>query len=205
MKRKKHTRTVETQEVIVTMSTGTIVQCLPISLSLAAIRNTVDLPDVPTYTQTDVAGAEMEHEYDQKAIDDKHTPQEDKDAWAEYKVQLVKASTERSMRIYSRVARKGIKVIKGLSMGKFIADLKEDGIDPPTDKKELKRLYADLEIFACPDDFNQVLMGIQLASGVDEEVIKEAEERMFRPLGEPDGEDAGSDSGDPETGQKEAG
>ena len=88
-------------------------------------------------------------------------------------------------------------------MGKFINELKEDGIEPPTDKAKLKRLYADLEIFASPDDFNQVLMGISLASGVDEEAIKAAEDQLFRADGESDGQDAGADPGDSEAGQKE--
>ena len=197
MKRKQHTRIVETQEVLVTCSTGTVVQCLPISNTLAAIRNTVELPDAPTYTMKDVAGAEIDVVYDQVAIDDPNTPQEDKDAWAAYQVALAEATAERNSRLYSRVCRKGIKVVKGLSMGKFINELKEDGIEPPTDEAKLKRLYADLEVFASPDDFNQVLMGISLASGVDEEAIKAAEEQLFRPLGQPDGADTGTDTGDP--------
>jgi hypothetical protein len=204
MKRKKHTRVVETQEVLVTCSTGTVVQCLPISNTLAAIRATVELPDVPTYQMTDVAGSVIDVEYDQAAIDDENTPEEDKTSWAEYQAKLAEATGERNNRIYARIVRKGVKVVSGLSMGKFIADLKEDGIEPPTDKKKLKRLYADLEIFACPDDFNQVLMGISLASGVDEEAIKAAEDQLFRPLGEPDGQDAGADPGDSETGQEQA-
>lgn len=202
MKRKKHTRKVESPEVEIEMSTGTIVRCLPISATLAAIRNTVQLPSVPTYTMKDVAGSEIDVEYDQAAIDDEHTPQEDKEAWAEYQRELAKATAERNKRLYSRVCRKGIKKVKGISMGKFIEDLKEDGIEPPTDKKKLDRLYADLEIFASPDDFNQVLMGISLASGVDEEVISQAEDRLFRPVGKPDGEDATADPGDSVEGQK---
>lgn len=204
MKRKKYERTVTSPEVLVTVSAGTIVRCLPISNALAAIRNTVDLPDTPTYTMKDVSGAEIDVEYDQKAIDDPNTSKEDKEAWAEYQIALAAAITERNRRLYSRVVRKGTKVAKGKSMGKFVAELKEDGIEPPTDKKKLKRLYADLEIFTSPTDFNAVVAGIALASGVDAEEIKAAEDRLFRPVGKPDGEDAETDPGDSEERQEEA-
>jgi len=197
MKRKKHTRIVETQQVLVTCSTGTVVECLPIANTLEAVRNTVELPAKPTYSMKDVAGSEIDVEYDQAAIDDPNTPQADKDAWAEYLVKNAEAEAERNRRIYSRVARKGIKIVKGPSMGEFIDDLKADGIEPPTDKNKLKRLLADLEVFASKDDFNQVLMGIYLASGADEESIRAAEEQLFRPVGQPDGQDADADPGDP--------
>ena len=202
MKRKKHTRVVETQEVLVTCSTGTTVRCLPISATLQAIRETVKLPDPPTYQMKDVAGSVLDVEYDQDAIDDPNTPEEDKQAWAEYQQALAEATAERNRRIFSRVCRRGIKVVDGLSMGQFIKDLKEDGIDAPTDKTKLKKLYAELEVFASPDDFNQVLMGISLASGVDEEAIRAAEERLFRPVGESDGQDTGTDPGDSGQGQE---
>lgn len=197
MKRKKHTRTVETAQVLVTCSNGITVECLPIASAIQAVRNTVESLAKPTYTMTDVAGAEIDVEYDQAAIDDPNTPQADKDAWAEYLVKSAEAEAERNRRIYSRVARKGIKVVSGPSMGEFIEDLKADGIDPPTDKNKLKRLYADTEVFTTPADFQQVLMGIYLASGADEEVIREAEERLFRPVGQSDGADTGTNSGDP--------
>ena len=203
MKRKKHTRKVEFPDVTIETSNGTVVRCLPIANSLQAIRNTVELPSPPTYQMTDVAGSVIDVEYDQAAIDDENTPQEDKDAWKQYQKDLAEATRQRNDRIYALVIKKGIEVVKGTTIGQFCEELHEMGIDPPADKTKLRRLHADVEIFSCPQDFTQVMVGISMASGVNEEAIREAEERLFRPVGELDGQDTGSDSGDPGTGSEE--
>jgi len=204
-KRKTYRKQVtsSTTDVEVTLSTGVTVRCFPIVATLDAIRNTVPLPDKPTYTMTDVAKAKIDIEYDQAAIDDENTPPEDKKAWTHYLQEAQKAQAERSHRIYSRIARRGIKVIGGgMSKSEFIEELEADGITPPENKHAFNLLYTQLEVIATPDDFQAVMIGISVASGVDPERIAAAESKIFRPVGKLDGEDAGTDSGDAQEGQE---
>ncbi len=195
--------------VEIELSTGAIVRCLPILAGIEAIRNTIEFPEKPTYVIKGVGGSEVETAYDQAAIDDPSTPEEDKAAWAEYLADFAAVTTRRNTLVFNRVIRRGIKVIKGgmgsggISKADFIAELKEDGADVPEGKGAFNRLYVRLEIILTPQDFEAIMTGIAIASGADAERVKEAEDRLFRAVetGQEIHTDNDADSGDSSKGQ----
>ena len=165
-KQYKNKVTTVVPNVEIELSTGAVVRCMPILASIEAVRQTVEQPEKPTYEMKDAGGAVMHIPYDQAAIDDPTTSPEDKALWAKYLADSAAASRQANTRIYNRIIRRGIKIIKGgigsggLSKAAFTAELKEDEIDVPENKTAFHRLYVRLEIIATPDDFEAIMLGI---------------------------------------------
>jgi len=190
----------EDGRVIVTTSRGVRGACQPIAMMLEAqeqnIRASIEWPEVPTYTFTDVAGTEITRPHTQGTIEDPGTSEEDRAAWADYLLVQQEAQTEfddrRNNGIMRLLAVEGFEVLDGDDGWERRHEAY--GMSVPDDEFEKTVHYFFTEVIGTPDDAYQIMLGIYRASGYDEEVLGQIE-AGFRPeVGSPGEAGAGDDA-----------
>lgn len=190
--------------VIVTTSRGIRVVCKPVATMLDGIDEEehrkalaeVGVPSVPTYEVKDVSGDVSAVEYDQEAIDDPNTPDEDREAWEEYRDKLAQAealaqqrSNDRMMRI---IAVSGTEILDPEPEDEWTARHEFMGWDVPKNKYERMYHYFRREVVGTQDDGYKLIAGISAASGMSQEVLAVIEDRFRRAMGQ---DDAAADPG----------
>lgn len=183
-------------KVIVATSRGQRVECLPIATMIDEIRATYEarIPPPPTYTITGAGGDEVEADHTEDTIADEATSEEDKAAWAEYKVQELKIRAEMNERIMRAVAVKGIHVLDMPPEKEWLAEHEFLGLEVPEPSHERLYHYIKTEVLGTMEDGINITAGIYRASGLDEEVLTRIEDSFRAPVGEDDGQNAGTDT-----------
>lgn len=154
-------------------------------------KNQGKLLDPPTYTTKLPGGGSQTHEYDQEAIDDASTPEEDKKLWEQHLKDVAEFNTDFSEQSMKMILYDGIQC-------EMPEDWEEEqrwmGIEIPENKFDLKVHYLQTEVFKTPLDLQNVVQKIMSASmkGVDEEAVAAAMS-SFRSAQETGGEQANTD------------
>lgn len=172
----------EDGRVIVETSRGTRGVCKPIAMMIESqesnIRESVDWPEIPTYTFTDVAGTEIERQHTQGTIEDPATSEEDRVAWADYLLAQQAAQAEfderRNNGLLRLLAFEGFEVLDGADDG-WERRHELYGMVVPTDEFEKTIHYFQTEVIGTQDDVFNIMLGIYRASGYDEEVMAKVE------------------------------
>ena len=207
--------------IVVTTASGWEVECQPVAdLLLRVGQNLVEpeLPDVPTYVVTGAGGETETRTYDQEAIDDPKTPDEDREAWATYLDE--KAAYDAAMEAVEQkrnelrgrfMALRGVKV-RGLpgdletwaneQRTLFGFEIEDDGLPHSA---ALLLAYIDQHIIRTQADGAKVTAGIMRASGLAQEALDSVEATFLDSLGQAGRANAEGDQGVPdETGSAES-
>jgi hypothetical protein len=183
MSKKKH---------IITTSRGVKIECQGIAAALETqesnIRESINWPDKPGHTITDVAGSTMETPLSQAYIDSGHATNEEKDAWAEYLVKLAEAEAEFKVKLdrprMLLIAYKGIRVVDGDLEKKWAEEHPLMGMTLPDSAPERALHFLMTEIMGdLGDDLAAIMVGIYAASGADPELLGQAEATFRAEMG----------------------
>lgn len=195
--------------VVTTTSSGWEIECMPVAdLLLRTGQNLVepDPPDPPTYTITGAGGETDERAYDQEAIDDPNTSDEDREKWtvyleakADYDAKMAAVEQKRNEMRGRFMALRGVKVRnlpddldtwaeeQRVLFGFEIAD---DGL--PHDAA-LRLAFIDNEVIRTQTDGAKITAGIMRASGLAQEALDSVEATFLDTLGRGNGADAEGD------------
>jgi len=186
--------TIEDGSVIVTVSTGVRLKCLPYwneVIMAGSALSFPDKPDAPTYTMIDADKDEFEIPYTQEAIDDPKTPDEDKALWAEYLDQMAEYDSEvMQIRGQKELMRTRVMSLKATEFADPFdldawAEEQRDyyGIPAPKDPRDLRLYYFASEVVKVELDGAKIMAGIARASGMTEDQLDSIEELFPDPLG----------------------
>jgi hypothetical protein len=199
--------------IVVTTASGWEVECQPVAdLLLRVGQNLVEpeAPEPPTYTVTGAGGETEERTYDQEAIDDPKTPEEDQVLWQAYLIEkrdydaAMAAVEQKRNELRGRfMALRGVKV-RGLptdletwaaeQQTLFGFEVEDDGL--PHDAA-LQLAFIDQHVIRTQADGAKVTAGIMRASGLAQEALDSVEATFLDSLGYTDGADAERDPGVP--------
>ena len=199
--------------IVVTTASGWEVECQPVAdLLLRVGQNLVEpeLPDVPTYVVTGAGGETEMRTYDQEAIDDPKTPDEDREKWAAYLDEktaydaAMEAVEQKRNELRGRfMALRGVKV-RGRpddldawadeQRTLFGFEIADDGL--PHDAA-LLLAYIDQHVIRTQSDGAKVTAGIMRASGLAQEALDSIEATFLDSLGQGRRTDAEGDTGVP--------
>jgi len=197
--------------IVVTTSSGWEVECQPVAdLLLRVGQNLVEPepPTVPTYTVTGAGGETDQRPYDQEAIDDPSTPDEDRERWAayldaraDYDAEMDRVETRRNEMRGRFMALRGAKVRRLPENLDAWADEQwalfgfeiEDGDLPHATALQLA--YIDNEVIRTQDDGAKITAGIMRASGLAQEALDQIETTFLDSMGYGNGADAEGDPG----------
>ena len=190
--------------VFITTSRGVEVECLPIADTIDAqeenARGSIEWPEVPTRTITDIAGSKMVEPLTEAYIETGHATHEEIGAWTDY--QVAQAEAEATFQTRFRDGRVRLIAAKGVQ---WDASLEKDwteaaewiGMVVPEDPRDRKLHFLRFEVLGNIGDLYTILFGIYHASGYDEEVLDEMEATFRSEMGQQDeGPDAGASEGD---------
>jgi hypothetical protein len=193
-------------KVIVTTSTGWRVECLSYGDDLMRAGSALvfpEKPDPPAYRLGEPEEGEREIwvPYTDESIQDPATPEEDREAWAEYLPkreayeQEVAAIQGRQTLMRSRVmVYRATKILDLPGLHEWAQERIElYGIPTSGDERELLFQFFTAEVARSPDDVMKLMAGIMRATGVAEEVLDQFEDNFRDTMGTPEGEDAQAD------------
>jgi hypothetical protein len=188
-----------------TTTTGVTVRCLPIATMMerqeASIRGSVEWPEVPTRIITDVAGAEgVEALSEDYIAKDKRATDEQKEQWAEYQAEQVRAEGEYQAKmtvgLIRLIATRGIRLPEGIEE-EWLADDEFLLIDTPEDEKERLVHWFQGRVLGDPTkDLAEIIAGCHEASGYDKEVLSRLEASFREPVGGAKRDTSGDGAGD---------
>jgi len=199
--------------IVVTTASGWEVECQPVAdLLLRVGQNLVEpeLPEPPTYVVTGAGGETEPRTYDQEAIDDPKTPDEDREKWAAYLDEktaydaAMEAVEQKRNELRGRfMALRGVKV-RGRpddldawadeQRTLFGFEIADDGL--PHDAA-LLLAYIDQHVIRTQSDGAKVTAGIMRASGLAQEALDSIEATFLDSLGQGRRTDAEGDTGVP--------
>ena len=178
-------------KVYVTTSTGIEVQCLPFWNEVMMAGSALSFPDepqVPIYIMTDADQEIVERPYNQEAIDDPKTPEEDRVEWAaylelkdQYEQDKAKVRYKQEMMRTRVLAIKATRV-KGLDLDAWANEhLEMYGIEIPEDDRMI--YWFASEVVKVELDGAKIMAGIARASGMTTDQLDSIEELFPDPLG----------------------
>ena len=204
----------ESGAVVVTLSTGWKVECLPVARQLSVVGSSVidpEEPKAPTYQMTGIGGATEERTHDAESIVDPKTTDAERVLWEAYLAQKEAWDEAIAANEAKRDEMKGrFFVLKGVRVRGLPADLEawaeeqETLFGIPIEDEGLPRKLAlllsfvNVEVFGVKEDGTRIMAGILRASGMEQEAIDQIADMFRNSMG--DSEKAGSDdAGDPGT------
>lgn len=147
-------------------------------------------PQPPTYQVQTATGAVETHAHDDSTLE----TDADKAAWAEYVKQRDAAQQQYNLDFMRLILLKGITV----EMPQDSAWVEEHalmGLTVPEKPLERKLHWLETEVVGNVNDATKIVAGVMLASGMDEEAIRAAEDSFRSDVQRrPAGETAGADS-----------
>jgi hypothetical protein len=180
---------------------GVTVECFGIIDAIEAqesnIREQIEWPEVPTYTMTD---DDVRVPHTDESIADPNTSEEEKEAWAVYKIENTEAETEFKMKLMQGrvrlLATRGVRIVDYDEWKhKWSEEHEWLGMVVPEDERERLVHFFRLEVVGSSlDDVIGIMKGIYIASGADPEVVAAGEEQFRSSLGQSEGADAETDS-----------
>ena len=200
-------RVVDGNCVLVTTSRGVTVECLPIASTIEAheenVRASVDWPEVPTRSVTDVAGSVEEMPLSAEYIKSGYATEEETEAWEAYQAEQARAQAEfdgkYQLGIVRLLAVEGVRVLDA-DEDAWVRRHKWMNMIVPDDPDELALHFFRTEVLGnIQDDLGAIMAGITLASGGDEELIRAAEDSFRLEMGRTRRAEALDDTGDPAT------
>lgn len=200
--------------VVVTTSSGWIVECQPVAALLLRVgQNLVEPlpPEPPTYTVIGIGGASEQRPYDQEAADDPKTPDEDRAKWAVYleqkrvyEAEVARITNQRNEMRGRFMALRGVRV-RDLPVDLeawaeeqrtlFGFEIEDNGLPH---EHALRLAFIDNEVIHTAEDGAKITAGIMRASGLDQEALDSVEATFLNTLGRGNGADAGRDTAVPE-------
>jgi hypothetical protein len=184
----------DTEKVIITLSMGHRVECLPVADLINSVGAHIPEPQPPTYTIESEISDPVEMPYDQAGIDDPSTPQEDKDAWRQYLIDHA-VYEEKTKELRARfVALRGIKLLDPPEDESWVEEDEWAGLEVPS--KPYARLvhFVDTRVIRTQKDGQDVFYGIAKASGTAQEVLDSIEDTFRNLLGQEDGAEPEEDT-----------
>ena len=193
--------------VLFTTSRGVTGECMPVAGALEAIeaniRNSIDWPELPTRTITDVAGSEMELPLTQEYVDGNEVADEQKESWADYIIAQQAAQLEFNTRHSTGLAKllawEGFKPLNVEALQAKWAE-EDEWLEMTIPEGERDRAYHFFQtrvLGNADTDVKGIATGVFRASGYSREVLDEYERRFRADLGQPeDGDGTGEDQGD---------
>jgi hypothetical protein len=193
--------------VLIVTSRGVELECSPIAAEIEQqennIRDSIDWPAVPTRTIEDVAGSTMTVELTQEYVDSEHSTDGEKEAWTQYRADLVGPNAEFTERLdLARprlIALRGVKLVEPSLMDEWTRDHEWMGMSVPEDAREKAYHFFMTEILgSLGDDMSAIMVGIYRASGYDSEVLDKVEQSFRAAMGKA-GADGHPGNTEPET------
>lgn len=139
---------------------------------LQSVISSVKMPEVPTYTTTTISGRTETHRMDEQAA--KETEGGEK-LWREYQEELSRASSEQTERSLRALFLDGTVPPKGAFVDpQWQKKMNIIGVRLPDDPDELWVMY--LMMAMTSDDIIRMSSHIMRLTGVDEELIQQAED-----------------------------
>lgn len=148
-------------------------------LLLEQVRASVKQPPIPTYATKTAAGNVETFNHNETTL----VTDEDKAAWAEYKRLKAEADKLLNERVMRALFLKGI-ALNMPNDAEWVQEQEFMGIKVPEHPLERKLHYIQTEILASSEDMVGIMSDIMRLTGVDEEVVKGAEESFRRAVEE---------------------
>lgn len=157
----------------------------PVSpLLIGKVQESLQEPPVPRYkVETAVPGVVEWHDHDESTIAEDDTPEEEKQAWREYKARLREIQSLRNQRFIDLFMGKGID---------FDLPDNDDWIEaqemlgitvPPVEKRVARKIhYLQTEVLTTQDDISEVMTRIMAMTGVGNAALDEARGLFRRSL-----------------------
>lgn len=161
-----------------TTSRGITIEFLPIPTLLEKLQAQHPMPAPPTYAVKTATGVTETHSHDETTLD----TDEDKAAWADYQGRLRAATAKFNEALMRLVMLRGIKVELPPSDA-WVQEQEYIGLSVPEEPHERKIYWLETEVLADADDYIRAVEGVMQASGVPEEVIRQAEDSFLGSLG----------------------
>jgi len=206
-KTKKRQVPLSDDRVLFTTSRGVTGECMPVAAALEAmeanIRGSIDWPETPTRTVTDVAGSEMDIPLTQDYVDGNEATDEQRLEWADYLIAAQDAQAEFNRRHSTGLAKLlAWDGFKPLNAEKLYAEWAEQDewlemTVPETERERAFHFFQTRVLGNADTDTKGIAAGIMRASGYDKEVLDQYERRFRSDLGQStDGDGAGENPGD---------
>jgi len=164
------------EQVYVTTSRGVRVKCLPVAHVLEKARQQVvedyPLPPVPTKTVEGVGNTKVEVPYTAETIGGEDVSEKDRIAWENHQNVQAQIQAEQSRRTLRILALRGVEFEMPDGWEK---EHEWMGIVVPTDPSEKKYHYFMYEVVGNQADGFAIAKGINVASGMDKELLAQAE------------------------------
>jgi len=205
--------------VTVVTSSGWTVECQPVAALLLRVgQNLVEPmpPEVPTYTIASPIGGKEERPYDQEAVDDPKTPEEDRTKWelyqfalGQYGLEVQRITNQRNEMRGRFMALRGVKV-RGLpddleawaQEQTLLYGFEFEDRDLPHEAA-LRLAFIDNEVIHTQDDGAKITAGIMRASGLDQEALDSVEATFLDSMGQRgNGANSAGNQEIPETAQR---
>lgn len=148
-------------------------------LLLEQVRASVKYPPVPTYTTKTAAGNEETYKHDETTL----TTDEERLAWAEYLAGKKEADRLLNERVMRALFLKGIALTMPTD-NEWVLEQEFMGIKVPDNPLERKLHYISTELVSTSEDMVGIMSEIMRLTGVDEAVVKNAEESFRRAVEE---------------------
>lgn len=160
-----------------TTSRGIALEFLSIPVLLEKLHSQHPMPAPPTYTVETATGVKEVHTHDETTLE----TAEDKAAWAEYQDNLKAAQAKLNESLMRVVLLRGLKV--DIPANGWVKEQEYMGITVPDDPTERRMHYLQTEALATREDYEAAVAGVMGASGVPEEVIRQAEDTFRGKVG----------------------
>lgn len=139
---------------------------------LQSVISSVKLPEVPTYTTTTISGRTEVHKMDKEAAEQ---TEGGKEAWEKYQEELARASSEQTERSLRALFLDGTVPPTGEFIDReWERKMNIIGVKLPDDPIELWVMYLMMALTS--DDIIRMSSHIMRLTGVDEELIQQAED-----------------------------
>lgn len=164
-----------------TIGTGITIRLNPVSpILIGKMNDALQQPPVPRYKVETVAGITEWHDHDESTIAEDDTPEEEKQAWVEYKKKIRELDQLRAQRFMDLFMSKGIDF--EMPDGDEWAETQELlGVTIPPPEKRLARKihYLQTEVLTTQDDITEVMQRVMAMTGVGNKALSEARS-LFR-------------------------
>jgi hypothetical protein len=135
------------------------------------VRNSVQMPDPPTYDATLASGEVIKLPHDLTTLE----TDDEKYLWQQYEASVKEAQKLSSKRMTDTLILKGIEKIDLPEDNTWREDQEYLGIVIPTNERELYVHYVSTEILYTAEDFYNLSEMIMRSTGVSEEKLAEAQ------------------------------
>lgn len=165
-----------------TTSKGYTLTFVPIAMLLAKVRQSIPMPEPPTYSYPAFGGVTVTKPHNESTLQN----DEDRAKWEAYQRCLDEAQVKVNRAITRTMLLEGIVVDKEPTPG-WIERQKALGIQVPDDPIEQRLHWIESVVIGTPTDLTEISLGVMKASDTPEEVLASVAASFRRAMGKPDG------------------